>query len=318
MRVLVTGASGFIGSHLCERLVGAGYAVRAMVRPTSNRQWLEGLPVEFCVAQLEDERSLAEAVEGVEVVFHSAAVVRARRGEDFLRVNYDGTRRLAEVAVHAGVRRMVLFSSLAAAGPGPRGGTVNEKEAPAPMSDYGRAKLAAERALVELKEKIEVVVLRFPAVYGPRDRDGLLLWRMFQRGVVPVLGRTFSLIYVRDAVKAAALAGTKRVASGATYFISDGVCYSYSVLAQVWQEVTGRRVVCVRVPGIVALLFARVNNWLAREGTIFNPDKVRDLCQECWFCFDERAGRELGFYPDYDLRQGVRETLNWYREKGWL
>jgi len=318
MKVLVTGANGFIGSHLCERLAGDGYEVRAMVRRTSNRQWLAGLPLELCFADLEDEGSLRAAVEGVEVVFHSAAVVRTKQGRDFLRVNYEGTRRLAEAGVRAGVRRMVLFSSLAAVGPMPRGAVVSGEREPEPVSDYGRAKLAAERALMELKEKMEVVILRFPAVYGPRDRDGLLLWRMFQQGFVPVLGGTFSLVYVRDAVKAAVLAGTKPVVSGACYSITDGGCYSYPMLAQVWQEVTGRRVVCLRVPKFFVSLAARANNWLAREGTIFNPDKVRELCQENWVCFDERVGKELGFSPDYDLKQGVKETLNWYREKGWL
>lgn len=318
MKALVTGANGFIGSHLCAALLKRGYEVRGLVRKTSNLKWLEGLELELVYGSLEDEESLSRAVEGVEVVFHTAAVVRARQKADFVRVNYEGTERLVRVAVAAGVKRFVLFSSVAAAGPVQVGRSLSDKEVPTPVSFYGQAKLAAERAVLKYKESLHLVILRFPAVYGPRDRDGLLMWRMFSRGVAPIMGGTFSLVYVEDAVRAAILAGEKSCPSGSVFFISDGNCYSYYELSRVWQEITGKRVLCFRVPKALAFFAASLNQWLNREGAIFNPDKVRELCQECWVCTDPRTETELGFKPEFDLRKGAERTLQWYKEKGWL
>ncbi|MGQ9678259.1 MAG: NAD-dependent epimerase/dehydratase family protein [bacterium] len=318
MRALVTGANGFIGSHLCEALIKRGYEVRGLVRKTSNLEWLTGLNLELVYGSLEDEVSLVHAVEGVDTVFHTAAVVRAKHRRDFVRVNSEGSARLARVSASAGVKRFVLFSSTAAVGPVRPGESLSNKEIPAPVSIYGRAKLEAERATLEYKEAMRLVILRFPAVYGPRDRDGLLMWRVFSRGVVPILGGTFSLVYVEDAVRAAVYAAEGDCPSGSDFFVSDGNCYNYQQLARVWEEVTKMKVVCFRVPRFLTFFAAGLNKWLNREGTIFNLDKVRELCQACWVCTDNRTERLLGFKAEFDLRQGAEKTLRWYKEKGWL
>ncbi|MGQ9707350.1 MAG: NAD-dependent epimerase/dehydratase family protein [bacterium] len=318
MRVLVTGANGFIGSHLCEYLLKKGYEVRGMIRKTSDRRWIEGLKIKLLFGDLNDAASIKEALKGVEAVFHTAAVVRAGKRSDFIRVISQGTKTLAGLAMEAGVKRFVLFSSCAAVGPARAGEVLNDKKEPRPVSDYGRAKLAAERAVLRLKERMVVVVLRFPAVYGPRDRDGLLLWRALNRGWVPMLGKEFSLIYVADAVKAAALALEKDILSGSVYFISDGVCYSYERIAEEWRKFTGKKVRLVRIPFWLGLISARLNAWLKREPTIFNPDKVRELCQDRWVCSLEKAKIELGFEPEYNLSRGGAITVSWYKEKGWL
>lgn len=318
MKALVTGANGFIGSHLCAALVSKGDEVRGLVRKTSNLEWLAGLNLELVYGSIEDEDSLVRAVDGVDVVFHTAAVVRAKDKNDFLRINSEGSARLARASASAGVKRFVLFSSAAAVGPVRPGESLSTKEVPTPVSIYGRAKLEAERATLEYQEAMRLVILRFPAVYGPRDRDGLLMWRMFSRGVVPILGGTFSLVYVADAVRAAVLAAECDCPSGSAFFVSDGNCYSYHQLARVWKEVTKKKVVCFRVPRFLTFFAAGLNQWLNREGAIFNLDKVRELCQACWVCTDNRTERWLGFKPEFDLRKGAEKTLRWYKEKGWL
>jgi nucleoside-diphosphate-sugar epimerase len=318
MKVLVTGASGFIGSHLCADLVTQGYEVRAMVRKTSNRQWLEGLAVELVYADLNDPDTLTAAVQGVDGVMHTAAVVRSVRKQDFLRVNYLGTQTLAGISAAAGVKSFVLFSSVAAAGPVKADERLDATRTPRPVSDYGRAKLAAENAVLEFRDRMKVVILRLPAVYGPRDRDGLMLWRLLNRGWAPVFGGIFSLVFVSDAVRAAVRALEKPVPSGAIYFISDGNCYNYQAIAEVWEKITGRKVRRIKVPFLAGLLFARFYSWLKREGTIFNPDKIRELYQECWVCADPRAKQDLSFEPEFDLCRGGEITLRWYKEKGWI
>ncbi len=320
MRVLVTGANGFIGSHLCELLKQQNYQVRALVRKTSNLKWIEKLGLELIYGDLREKDSLINAVNGVEVVFHTAAVLRPKDKNDFLQVNYQGTELLARVSAKAGVRRFILFSSVAAAGPvGPEEKLTEDRE-PRPVSEYGKAKLAAEQAVLGFKDLLNPVILRFPAVYGPRDRDGLIFWRMLSKGVAPVLGGTFSLIYVTDAVRAAVLSATVMLPTNRDpiYFISDGVCYTFYDLVREWERITGKRVFTFRVPSFLGFFAARVNFWLAREGTVFNPDKMKELTQQCWVCSDERANAELGFKPSVPLNQGAEITLKWYQEAGWL
>jgi nucleoside-diphosphate-sugar epimerase len=319
MRALVTGANGFIGSHLCEHLVKTGGTVRAMVRKSSNLQWIESLNLELVYADLRDEESVREAVKGCDRVFHLGATVRAKDPAEFERVNAQGTRTLAEACVDAGVARFVLFSSLSAAGPAEGAARpLTEKQECRPVSDYGRAKLAAEQVVQGLSGRLHSVILRFPAVYGPRDRDGLVLWRCLSTGVMPLFGGSFSLIYVADAVRAALLAAERTVESGSVYFVSDGNCYTVSDVAAVAEQLLGKRAWKVRLPSWLLCGAAAVSEWLNREGTIFNRDKARELVQSCWVCSLERARAELGFEPEYDLERGLAMTLDWYRESGWL
>jgi nucleoside-diphosphate-sugar epimerase len=319
VKTLVTGANGFIGSHLCEHLLAEGHAVRGLVRATSDLRWLEGLPVELARGSIEDRSALERAVAGVDRVFHTAASLRPRRREDCSRVNAEGTRMLAEVCAEAGVGRFVLFSSTAAAGPaGSPERPKTELDEPRPVSDYGRSKLAAERALEALKDRLVSVILRFPAVYGPRDRDGLAFFAGIRRGLRVVLGRHVSLVYVKDAVRAAALAVERATGSGAVYFVSDGECHDFDTLARTAARLMGRRTVAVRLPRWALRVAAAGSEWLSREGSILNRDKARELVHDCWVCDPARAGAELGFVAEYSLEQGLTETIRWYEEHGWL
>lgn len=319
MRALVTGANGFIGSHMCELLKARGHAVRGLVRRTSDLTWIQDLGIELAYGDIREQESLASAVAGVDWVFHTAAAVRPKDARDYERVNCDGTQALAGESEKAGVKRFVLFSSVAAGGPAespeaPR----RESDAPLPMSRYGRGKLRAELAVIEMKDKLHSVVLRFPAVYGPRDRDSLLLLRSLKRGFAPVFGRTFSAVHVADAVKAALLAVEADVASGSVYYVSDGRCYCQDEMLEIAERQLGRRALRIRIPAWALRFAGRVSEWLSCEGSIFNRDKARELVQECWVCGADKARAELGFEPQYGLEAGLAETVEWYKERKWL
>lgn len=319
MKALVTGASGFVGSHLCHLLLEQGHAVRAMVRVTSNRRWLEGKPLELAFGDLTDPDALARACAGVDWVFHAGARVMPKDKSEFLRVNHEGTVSLAEAAVRAGVGRFVLFSSIAAAGPAAAPDEPQTEDCAArPVSLYGRGKLEAERALAALGGRLQSVILRLPAVYGPRDREVLLLWRQVARGFLALPESVFSLVYVADAVRAALLAAEAPVASASVYFVSDGGCYTCAELCRAAGRVLGRRVRWVKVPRWLAGLAGRLNDWLSREGSILNSDKARELAHPCWVCSTDRARKELGFEPQFGLERGLRLTFDWYRQEGWL
>jgi nucleoside-diphosphate-sugar epimerase len=319
MKALVTGANGFIGSHLCELLVGSGYDVRAFVRRTSDLTWLAGLDLEFVYGDLRDPGSLAAAAAGAEVVFHAGATVRAKDIGDYERVNREGTRLVAEACVVRNVKRLVLFSSASAAGPAPsvESPCVEDQE-PRPVTHYGRGKLGAEQVVVALKDRLQSVILRFPAVYGPRDRDILMLLRCVQRGLMPVLGDAFSAVHVRDAARSALLAAEKDVASGSVYYVADGSSYRFADMATLFEKLMGRKPLLIKLPAWLVRTAGWFSESLSREGSVFNADKARELTQQCWVCAPDKARAELGFEAEYDLERGMRETIAWYRENGWL
>jgi len=319
MKALVTGANGFIGSHLCELLKRSGHSVRAMVRVTSDLRWIADLDLELAYADLLDPPALWVAVQGCDWVFHLGATVRTKDTADFERINAGGTRALAEACVRAGARRFVLFSSAAAAGPAQSADQpATEQQECQPVSAYGQGKLMAERAVLGLCETLHSVVLRLPTVYGPRDRDGVQMWRTIKKGLLPAFGGTFSVVYVADAVRAALLAAERDVPAGSVYLVSDGCCHDYDEVAVLAEQLLGRRPLKLKLPAWLVEMAASFSEWLSRDGSIFGRDRVKDLNQQSWVCSPAKARAELGFEPEFDLARGLAVTLGWYRKAGWL
>jgi nucleoside-diphosphate-sugar epimerase len=319
MKALVTGANGFIGSHLCEELLARGYDVRALVRKTSDLVWIKDLGLEFVYGDLRDPGSLAAAAVGVDVAFHAGAKVRATDTTDYERVNREGTRLIAEACAARGVRRFILISSASAGGSAtsPDNPSTEDQEA-RPVTLYGKGKLGAEQVLTALKDRLHSVILRFPAVYGPRDRDMVMLLRWAKRGVLPVFGKAFSAVYVKDAARAAVLAAEKDVPSASVYYVSDGNCYYYKGVRDLFEELFGSRPLAVTLPSWLVRAAGWLSESLSADGSVFNADKARELTQQCWVCRPDKAGRELGFVPAYDLKSGMTETVKWYQEQSWL
>ncbi len=320
--VLVTGATGFVGSHLVEVLAEAGVGVRALVRRTSRTAALEALGVERVEGALEDPASMARAAAGTDVVFHLAALTRARNRDEFFRANAEGARSAARAAAEAGAR-LVFLSSLAAAGPSPDGRRVVESDPPRPITQYGRSKLAGEEACNSVGGALEVVVLRAPAVYGPRDRDLFRFFSMAARGVIAMPAgpeRWLQLIHVRDLARALVCAG-QASRPGRLYHVADTRAYGWTEVAALVAEAVGGRVRVVRVPAALVSAAAGASELGARllgRATIFNRDKARELLAPSWLCETGAAERDLGFVARTSLARGLKETAEWYRSRGWL
>ena len=225
MRALVTGGQGFVGSHLCERLVAQGHRVRVLARPSSELRHLSGIEVEVVRADVTEPAGLPSAVAGCDVVFHVAGALRGLREQDLFRVNADGTRNLVGAAVAAEPRlaRFVYVSSLAAAGPSLGGSTPRTEDMPPePLTWYGRSKLAGESA-VRSVAGLSWTILRPAIVFGPRERDLLRYFRLARRGCLPVVGfsdRYYSLIYVEDLAEGLVRAAEAPAAVGQIYFLA--------------------------------------------------------------------------------------------------
>lgn len=322
---LVTGASGFIGSHLAEGLLREGFRVRALVRRDSSPRWLAGLDLELARGGYDDPDSLEKAADGANYIFHAAA---AKSGSHQLlrRANVEPPLNLARAALRAnpGLNRFVFLSSQAAAGPADSLGAPKRESDPCrPLSDYGRSKLEAEMLLAKI-EGLPLTVIRPPTVYGPRDRDVWLYFKWVDRGIALLPGlreRYANLIYVPDLVTGTIMAATAEEALGGTYFLSDPQAYSWSQISQAIARALGRRPVSLRVPLFLArfsALLAEGGARLAGREAIFNRQKAYEMAQLCWSCAPWRAGDDFGFACRNSLEEGLAQTARWYRDNGWL
>lgn len=323
--ILVTGASGFVGSHLVERLLEAGFAVRALVRPSSDVAHLAELGVERVVGTLDDLPALVQAVSGADAVLHLAAVTGARSQAEYDRVNRDGTRLLVQAMLTASPcpRRLVLLSSLAAVGPSADGRPVTAGNTPRPLTAYGRSKLAGEAETLALQGRAEVVVLRAPAVYGPRDRELLRFFRLARLGVLAVPGgpeRYVQLIHVADLADALVRAVTAPGAAG-IHHVADPQPYAWTQIVRWVGEAVGRRGIMIPVPGWMVRTAAVASEAAARlrgGATVFNREKVTELLAPAWLADTTSAERVLGFRTRISLREGLADTARWYRAHGWI
>ncbi|MCS7176628.1 MAG: NAD-dependent epimerase/dehydratase family protein [Candidatus Kapabacteria bacterium] len=328
MKALVTGATGFIGSHLVEALLRQGIEVRCIVRRQSNRRWLVGKPVEIVEASLTAPETLPPAVKGVDIVCHVAGVIAARSAAEFMRGNRDATVNLLQAVLRyaPSLQRFVFLSSLAAVGPARSlAEPVTETSPCQPITAYGKSKKAAEEAVLAAADRLPVTVIRPPAVYGPRDAATLPFFRAVRLGIAPLIGfqeKYLSLVYVEDLVRGILQAAASERAVGQVYFISSEEYYTWGQLTEAARVALGRRYVWrIRVPhafilGVASI--AEVAGWIMRRPPVFDLEKGWDMIQPYWICQPTKAAVELGYRQTVGLVEGMRKTVEWYREHGWL
>ena len=320
--VLVTGGTGFVGSHLIEVLLRRGDRVRALVRSPAKAQALGFEGVEWIPGDLSDPAALHRATRGVAVIYQVAGLVAVQNEAAGMAVNRDGTARLLEAASDTGAR-FVLLSSLAAAGPSVPGRPLTGDEPPAPVTAYGRSKLAAET--VVRQGSLPWVILRPPAVYGPRDREMLRVFSGISRlGLAPVFGRgdqQLSLVYGPDLAEAIAVAGNSAEAAGKTFCPAHPEVVSTTELVRKIGEAAGRTVRVLRIPvpvGRVILNLTGSVAGLTGRATVLNRDKGNEFFAPAWTCDPTALERSTGWRARHDLKSGAAATLEWYRKSGWL
>jgi nucleoside-diphosphate-sugar epimerase len=317
---LVTGGTGFIGHHLLEKLSLLRTPARALVRRVGAAKTLPA-GIELAHGDLVSGTGLEAALDGTDTVIHLAGVTKALRAADYYACNVQATENLLR-AIGGRQVRLVHVSSLAAIGPSGPGHPLNEDAAPHPLTHYGRSKLEGEQRVRHTDPR--AVIVRPPVVYGPRDTDVFQILKSVAKGlVVEIAGakRWFSAIYVEDLVEGILAAATARAAAGRDYFLTNPKPASWSELGAIAASIMSRRPRTVKIPaplaycvGCAAELSARVTG---RPG-IVSREKVREARCLAWTCDGSRAAAELGFHAKTPLEEGLRKTLAWYKEAGWL
>lgn len=328
MLAVVTGANGFIGQHLSARLLEQGWTVRPLARPSSRPSQVSILKSEVSILPVtySDPLALSKAVEAADVVFHCAGATRAPTPRELFRANVDLTRGVLSACETSGVKRFVLVSSQAAAGPA-RSATqpVTEDDISAPMESYGTSKRDAELAVKEEGRRLPYTIVRPAAVYGPADRDFLQMFRSASMGLA-VHGvdrkNLISIVYVRDLVDGMIVAATKDVAIGRTYFLANDDPVSWGELFTLAAQVGGKRITLeLGVPKVLADVAGEVGDVFGKltgHTPLMSSEKIALGRPPFWICSNARAKKELGFAPKTELRTGLSETYDWYRENRWL
>lgn len=327
MKVLVTGASGFLGSHIAERLANEGHEVRVLVRKSSSRKFLKGFPHEEAIGDIADAESLPAAVDGIEGVAHAAGLVKARDEAHFTSVNGQGTANLlAAIEKNAPqFKRFVYVSSLSAHGSSPDGEPRPVDAEPKPVSAYGRSKLLGEEAVRESALVGKSVVLRMPVIYGPRDPALTPMFQAVRFRFAPLLmggHNRVSVVYADDAATAVITTLTAEAdVAGRVYTPEDGNVYTWRDLLDAIEQAMGHGAVVLPVPRLgydFAALLAEAGAKVIRKPVIFNRDKVREMAQRAWVCSAETLTRDVGWRAEVDITEGARRTGEWYRAHKWI
>lgn len=313
-----------MGSHLVEALLQRGYReVRCLVR--RDLKWLAPLGIVPVHGDLTDRAVLEAAVRGVDEVYHVAGVTRATDWATFEQGNIRGTVRLLEAirAVHPGIRKVLVTSSLAAVGRAE--GVADETTPLNPISQYGRSKAQMEAALAPFQADLPLVVVRPPAVYGPRETDILTFFQTVRRGICPVIGDgtqpDLSLVHVRDLVQGMIDAVASEATSGQTYFIGSEVPYAWNQVRDATAAALGRSVLTIPIPPALIEAVgavAEVAGKLLGTYPPLNREKAAEIRHACKMCSSAKARRDFGYQPGIPLEDGIRETIAWYRAHGWL
>lgn len=323
---VVTGGTGFVGSHLVDLLLKEDFIVRCIVRKTSNLRWLEGKNVEIYDSGLFDKEKLRTILKDIDYLFHVAGVVRSKNKEGFYKGNVETTKSLLEVTseVAPNIKRVVIVGSLTAAGPSLNGNPLTELDEPKPITTYGRSKLAEEEIAKKFMNVVPITICRAPAIYGERETDIYSMFKGIKLGVMTLVGfndKRLSLIHGRDFVNGIFLASQSEKAKGEIYYISSEEIYDWNRVADAMENAMNKKVIRIHIPHFLVYVIGAIShflNFFTTQPATFNLEKAKDFVQENWTCDTSKAKRDFGYKQLISLEEGMKSTVEWYKANNWL
>lgn len=331
MKILITGASGFIGSFIVEEALKQGFETWAAVRKSSSRAFLTDERIHFIELNLSSKEQLVEQLRPhqFDYVVHAAGVTKCLNKADFRRINTEGTRNLVDALLdlQMPLKRFVFLSSLSVFGAIKEQlpyDEIREDDTPKPNTEYGRSKLEAERYIDSIGSRLPYIILRPTGVYGPREKDYFMMAKSIKQHIDFAVGyqrQDITFVYVTDVVQAVFLA-LEKGETGRKYFLSDGQVYQSTTFSDLIHEELGRpwwlRITAPVWVLRVVTFFGEYIGHMTGKVTALNNDKYNILRQRNWRCDIEPARRELGFEPKVQLKEGVKTTIQWYKDHKWL
>lgn len=326
-KVLITGASGFVGYHLIEEALNAGLEVYAAVRKSSDVSHLKAFDVIYTDLDYSSVASLKQELEEKQYhyIIHAAGTTKAKTREVYDQINAMYTKNLAIAASTANIplEKFVFVSSLAALGPlEDLSSEIQDYTLPRPVTSYGASKALAEQYLAEFRH-LPLIIIRPTAVYGPREKDLFILFDSINKGLEPHIGRfkqQLSFVYVKDLVKVIVQALTASQVQK-QYNISDGMIYDRYALATYTKKALNRKTFKFHLPVFLVSLMARIMDFMyagSKNTPALNKEKMAELTAINWACTIDGAKADLSYAPEYTLEKGVMQTVKWYKLNNWL
>ena len=341
MKILITGASGFIGSFIVEEAINRGFDTWAAVRKSSSKAYLQDERIKFIELNLSSKSQLVEQLRGhdFDYVVHAAGVTKCINKQDFARINTEGTKNLVDALLEVGMplKRFVFISSLSIFG------AIREKpvrkpsednpwiyspilltDTPKPNTAYGKSKLKAEEYLLQQKD-FPFTILRPTGVYGPREKDYFMMAKSIRQHIDFAVGyqpQEITFVFMMDVVQAIYKCIESVAAEGKAYFLSDGEVYNSRRFSDLLQQHLGNPwVLHIKAPlwllRIICWISTRVSHLTGKMNAL-NDDKFHILSQRNWQCDIEPAIKDFGYQPQWKLEQGVERTIKWYKKNGWI
>ncbi len=323
---VVTGASGFVGSHLVDKLLAEGHQVKCILRKTSSRRWLEDKPVEIIDAGLFDKEVLKKVLKDADYLFHIAGVVKSKKKEGYFTGNVETTRVLLDVIseVNPTIKRIVISSSMTACGPSLKGIPSTEETVEHPITTYGRSKLAQEQLAKKYMDRLPITILRLHAVYGERDTEIYKVFQTYKMGIMTLVGfdnKRLNLIHVADTVEGMYKASLSEKTKGEIYFLASEEAYTWSHVRSAIEKAFGRYALTIRFPHFLVYTvatFAQLLSLFSSKAATFNLEKAKDFVQKDWLCDVSKAMKDFGYRQTVSLEDGMKRTIDWYKEMKWL
>ncbi len=323
---VVTGGTGFVGSHLVDLLLSKNYEVWCIIRKSSNTKWLKGKDVKLIDCGLNNKADLKNVIREVDYIYHVAGVVKSKSKEGYFTGNVETTKNLLDTVVENNVKlkRFVVVGSLTATGPSLNGVAVDEKTICNPITTYGKSKLEEEKLALSYKDKIPITICRAPAVYGERDTEIFIYFNTFSKGLTTLIGfdeKKLSLIHVLDLVNGIYQASISDKAVGEIYFLSSEEYYTWDQINKITASILNKKPIVIRIPHSIVYLIAAIAQFLSyfsSKAATLNIEKAKDLTQKYWICNTQKAKDHFNYKQYISIEEGIRRTINWYKEQGWI
>lgn len=324
MKSIVTGANGFVGSHLVDYLLEKGHEVHAIIRSTSNTKWLDGKNVVIHRCGLESIDKLEAAFQGIHYIFHVAGVVKVPTHEGFIKGNVNMTKNVMEAASRIKtIKKVLITSSMAATGYAEYGSYVDENSPLKPIESYGVSKVEQEKIAFSYKN-IPVTAVRPPGVYGPRDTEIFTFFKAINNGLRVMIGfkpKEMSLIHVRDLVNGMYLAAMSDKSTNQVYFLGSTERYNWQQLGMIASKSLNKKTIALKIPHFVIFIIGYIAQFFEtffKMDVALNKDRAYRITRPSWYCSSEKAVKELGFSQKVNIEEGFKETIEWYKNRNWL